>query len=381
MADLDYQQKYANYRLDFPDFQTVQRHTFAKGTVVEVKKTQDDPITMAPLVKVTVQGGSESDFIPLFFTPKLGYWNNRHYPSQEFDQGGGYFQNAWQSFRADDDVIVMLEKNIPKRVIAFAGGIPKEGEDIFKFKHPDGIKYWSAGFAGDWGRETGPDGIKLNLVKKYGVVSKELPDLDKYRPIFYEEGKTKNEVRNVDEVDYKDPYFGQDAWCGYRLLSGEIWYVSYKPVYKVFHNVMVIGPIIYAVEVYERSFTNEIETSYWIAGVSATTGWWWGGQINGCNTFVPFPERPGEFWAEVDVWTSKSTPGKTSSQVSRVLAAPYTKELLNQELNSSLIPNELIHQKQEWEISQGDYSACVLASYGKDYTDSDIDLKVVPHEK
>ena len=97
-----------SFRLNLADFGVVSKTTFAKGTVSDFQKVQDDPIQVQSLAKVKGAWG-ESDFIPLFWCPKKQYWDLTSHQAQDFNQANLYYENAWMSFRGGDEVIVLLE--------------------------------------------------------------------------------------------------------------------------------------------------------------------------------------------------------------------------------------------------------------------------------
>jgi len=135
MADLEIINPYPDsYRMDHPDLGDVYKTTYAKGVITEFEQLQDDPITVAPRVKVRIgEAGEESDFIPLFFHPKAQYWDDDEHQTQDFNEEGKYFEKAWMSFRGGDEVIVMLRKGKPFAVVGFADGIPRVGEAMVYF--------------------------------------------------------------------------------------------------------------------------------------------------------------------------------------------------------------------------------------------------------
>jgi hypothetical protein len=175
-TSLDMFEKYPDsWRLDHPDFGDVAKTTFAKGVITDFEKINDVLLTVKSMVKVKGDWG-ESDFIPLWFCPKKKYWDSD--PSlddaQDFNQDGKYYENAWMSFRADDEVAVMLQKGKPVAVMGFADGKPKVGEAIIKV---GGYTYGGSSVADayyqaptqprpDVVNGNGPDGVSLNLTEE-----------------------------------------------------------------------------------------------------------------------------------------------------------------------------------------------------------------------
>ena len=155
-------QKNANYRINHADFQDVGQITYALGTISDVQTLQADPIVPTSLVKVTGDWG-ESDFIPLFYTPKKSYWDIcpdwlTLYKSQDLNPDAltsqnvadFYYKTAWTSFRPGDQVKVMLQAPagggdlVPVAVLGFGDGVPRLGENIIKFDIEGNKFYYTA---------------------------------------------------------------------------------------------------------------------------------------------------------------------------------------------------------------------------------------------
>lgn len=118
-------------RIDHPDFGDVSKTTYSKGVITDFEKIQDDPIQVKSRVKVKIEGEEESDYIPIFYHPKILYWDGPGDPpvplATDFNAEGKYFERAWMSFRGGDEVAVMLQKGTPVAVIGFADGVPRIG--------------------------------------------------------------------------------------------------------------------------------------------------------------------------------------------------------------------------------------------------------------
>jgi hypothetical protein len=163
-----------SYRLDHPDFGDVHKTTYAKGTIKEFEKVSDDPLKVRSMVKVEVEGFGMSDFIPLFFHPKKEYWDHDEegVKATDFNKEEKYFEQAWMSFRAEDEVRVMLREGKPYAVVGFDDGKPRIGEDVVKveYQNKDGATHsfqwqFSKGkYYGEFDEEKkGPDGLDLYL--------------------------------------------------------------------------------------------------------------------------------------------------------------------------------------------------------------------------
>ena len=128
------------------------------------------------MVRVEGDAWGVSEFIPLFYHPKAGYWNDlppsgswgpstrlipnivstwdhfnfyydRPFEAVATDYKEGYFERAWMSFRCGDEVIVMLQNGVPVAVIGHADGFPRVGEDLMRVKWNTGLQHqWSAIF-------------------------------------------------------------------------------------------------------------------------------------------------------------------------------------------------------------------------------------------
>jgi hypothetical protein len=158
-----------SFRLNFADFGVVYKTTFKKGTITDFKKLTDDPLTVASLVKVDIDG-QVSDYIPLFYTPKKLYWDDPDHQAQDFNKDNLYYENAWMSFQADDEVKVGFKEGTPVAVLGFADDTPRIGEDIFKINYQTilGVAneyYLQCSKQGFYGDTLGPDGKDLKLVE------------------------------------------------------------------------------------------------------------------------------------------------------------------------------------------------------------------------
>ena len=177
-------------RLDHPNFGDVYKTTYAVGVITDFKKIQDDPIQVEPMAKVSGEWG-ESDYIPIFYKPKaiIGTTRKARRPRISMTEKGVH-AGSWQSFRATDEVVVMLKEGVPVAIVAHADGVPRIGEDIVFF---GGAKY--SGEPRDYWvsmlnqleseivdeAELGPDGkpVKLELeVEPYiGSIDKSIGEL------------------------------------------------------------------------------------------------------------------------------------------------------------------------------------------------------------
>jgi hypothetical protein len=159
-------------RLDHPNFGDVYKTPYAVGVITDFKKVQDDPIRVEPMAKVSGEWG-ESDYLPIFYKPKEAYWDDPEGKKPtDFDDEKGVHAGSWQSFRADDEVVVMLKKGVPVAILGFVDGVPRIGEDIAAFfgamYSAEERNYWISmlqQLESDIvdGAELGPDGKPVKL--------------------------------------------------------------------------------------------------------------------------------------------------------------------------------------------------------------------------
>ncbi len=268
MAALVVQDKYFGKRLDHADIKEVVGTDYAKGTIADFQVLSTDPLKVSSMVRVSGEWG-ESEFIPLFYSPRLGYWDTDH-QSQDFNGDDKCFENAWMSFRCGDEVKVMLRDKVPVAVVGFADGVPRVGENLFYWSWPfqksedcgptyvkvsDGTIYKK-----NEPNAFGPDGLKLKLVQE---------------PIYIWDGGDKEQSNSYDFYEYffppdqglTSPYYGFCGTCHSDEYS-HWWYRDY---------FIIIGPILYILGVVN------IKTD-----IVSTFG--------GCNLFEsPLPDPVGGF--------------------------------------------------------------------------------------
>src|SRR5208337_4791137 len=81
-----------SWRLNHNDVRDVGQITYAKGVITDFNQVSDDPIQVSSLLKVQVEGLSESDYIPLFYHPKAKFWDCVDFvlSSPPWVPGGGF---------------------------------------------------------------------------------------------------------------------------------------------------------------------------------------------------------------------------------------------------------------------------------------------------
>ena len=121
-----------SYRLDHPIFGDVYKTVYKKGVITEFQKLQDDPIVVASMVKVAVDGEEVGDYLPLFYHPRKEYWDSESGAALDFDGDMKTFAASWMSFRADDEVMVRFNDGKAEAVIGSAAGPPRPGENIIR---------------------------------------------------------------------------------------------------------------------------------------------------------------------------------------------------------------------------------------------------------
>ncbi|MDI6854388.1 MAG: hypothetical protein QME75_12385 [Deltaproteobacteria bacterium] len=130
------------WRLDHPNFREVHETTFAKGIIKEFQILQENPIQVASMVKVEINGELHDKFIPLFYTPRAKHWDGEEVQATDFDPEQGAFKQAWQSFRAGDEVAVLLKQGEARAVLGHYDNCPRLGENAFRVEfdsHPQYI--------------------------------------------------------------------------------------------------------------------------------------------------------------------------------------------------------------------------------------------------
>jgi hypothetical protein len=249
MADLSVVEKYSNYRLNLPDLQTVNKVTPIKGTITDFEQINDNPLRVSSKVKVQIEGYGESDYIPLFFCPKKDYWNTLQDESQIFNEDEKYYNNAWMSFRVDDEVKVITKENKPYAVIGHFDEVPRVGENIVKIVG-DQTVYNNMVKIQSYDSEKGEDGLDLGL-KLESELIKEKEIIDP--PIYNTIGDSFSNLSFHKELWYIDSgsnelwdwyieYFG--AWCTYTKET--IQQQLYRK-YLVF--LFKLGPYLYLVKI------------------------------------------------------------------------------------------------------------------------------------
>lgn len=239
-------------RLDHADFEDVSRTIYAVGTVTDVEKDADDPMTAKSRVKVKIGDGDPSGFIPIFFHPKNLYWDGPGgIKATDYDVDEKLFKRAWMSFRYGDEVAVLLRAdptNVlePYAAVAFADGVPRIGENCLKITYPNTsvIKALPPGAypAGD----TGPDGLDLKLVT------------DCERLV---EGETVAQITFTIPVSCGDTYgnFNQNIyqlgrWFWILTFTRYLWFADvYAKNYNwIYRYLIPIGPILFVLRTNTR---------------------------------------------------------------------------------------------------------------------------------
>lgn len=291
-----------SWRLNLADFQAVYKTTFAKGTISDFQKVSDVPLTVKSMVKVKGDWG-ESDFIPLFFCPKKKYWDSD--PSlddaQDFNQDGKYYENAWRSFRGDDEVKVLLQEGVPKFVIGFVDNVPRIGEAIIKVggytyesdTEPDA--YWQA-----------PSIPRPDIVDGIGPDDKPLYLTEESQPIL---GSSSSQGFPT-EYYYLSPGV-YEVTTGTRIFQITAWSVIIGPIVYVFVTLAIGGHG--TVASYFSGTTDE-----WYAWMDALS-------LPNSDPYIPPPEE-GVLLDPPGVISTSSDP---INSVEITLAGIYTKELMD----------------------------------------------------
>ena len=392
MADLTVSEKYPDsWRLDHPDFSDVYKTVYSKGVITEFQQLQDDPIEVAPLVKVEVEGVGESDWIPLFFHPKPQYWDDDH-KATDFNQKGKYFEKAWMSFRESDEIVVMLRAPAaggelePFAALAFADGVPRIGEDIIKIEMEDindatprslHLQASKETTYGDLDEEMkGPDDLVLNLKQDCErIIYEEEMDTSTRTwnfmnpPAWYQYAQW-NADNQVKQFHWDESVTPRVCICD-ALQFSEVWMQAMDLKAVVQEFLVPVGPILYLFQFlgYEREPSK-----------------YWGLLFIGCHHFVsgfghcandmaietdelcfgmPGPDGRGNLLACPNVEQisflgygtyDPVNASKTIGYIidAKVKAAPYSKELFEkmQGVSSQISPMEAYHLRvfhgQDW---------------------------------
>jgi hypothetical protein len=270
-----------SFRLDHENFQDVYRTVYRKGNITDFRLASENPIKPDAMVKVQVDGYEESDYIPLFFTPKEGFWDN----STSVNAEEGYFEDAWMSFRVGDEVVIMLQADEedelkPVRVCGFADNYPRIGENVFQLDYEE---YSRSGCSGSnnskkykctqqsiYPSDVGPDGLSLQLFENYEFIgSKEATEeiewayTDATERTHYSPFKTMAEFDIDVSGTYMDyhwepdpppnsfPYiYGQWVCDGFAYVN--IYKKDYPYTYRVHEYAIVVGPILYLISALSR---------------------------------------------------------------------------------------------------------------------------------
>ena len=165
------------WRIDHPDLQDVCKTKFAKGKITEFDKdeaiSEDYLEQVKSMVKVEYDGGT-TDFLPLFYKPKDSYWDfvkpgeEEETKADEYDEENQCYKGAWQSFRAGDEVVLMLIDEEPKAVLGFADNCPRIGEQLIRLN--DSYCKWTPYGSTVYLEEVGPDGKPLQVLAEAELI-------------------------------------------------------------------------------------------------------------------------------------------------------------------------------------------------------------------
>ncbi len=277
-------------RLDHPDFGTVCKTSFAQGTITEFKEVDEslkevlrwtesrptpDPdvpmenkdIAVESMVKVKIDG-VESELIPIFCHPKVNYWDDEDPISPvlatDFNEEQGCHKLAWQSFRVDDEVAVMLKEGKPVAVVGFADGMPRIGEAIFQMEYDtiggdSKIYQWQPGLRGPaipqegkgypYGTfnvdNKGPDDLSL------GLKTEALKICDT--------GEKTVEATDTQLI-YYFRYVVVDGIPGYTVEPNTVT-TTYKVKRRYVEYLISVGPFLYILQLLHNNITTTITNS------------------------------------------------------------------------------------------------------------------------
>lgn len=217
-------------RIDHPDFPDVQETTFAKGVITDFQLVSTDPFRVKPLVKVRIGEQEFDPYIPLFYKPKAGYWEDGEVGAQDYDQESRAYKQAWQSFRCGDEVVVLLKKGKPQMVLGFYDNYPRIGEDVVKWipyggDPPEYGRVSQRTNPRNWGHynfpnDIGPDGKPLHLVKKAEAIWSSIYYWnDSYIPRYFMP-RTNYGVDILQDNRFKTPKHPRH-WCPHYLIDDQ----------------------------------------------------------------------------------------------------------------------------------------------------------------
>jgi hypothetical protein len=282
-----------SYFLNHADFQETTKTIYAKGTITEWEEpTQEDPLQVRKC-KVAWEDG-ETEFLPIFFRPKLDFWDDpdNGILSQDFDEEVNDYKMAWMSFRADDEVVIVINDQTPEAVIGFADGKPKIGEAVIKIVDQVGKS------------ENFPIKVKPALYTIGGEITLNATDEDFKGPDGFDLKLEEESVTVLGSEQFAFAFF-RDY---YSLTESETfrWEISVHLTSDFYltsaAQVLKVGPILYV-----------FVLSYWrVEGTSEGTDTY--------ETFDPpdVLERP--------ISCSDASAGNIGAGIA-VFAAPYTEEL------------------------------------------------------
>lgn len=150
-----------NLRVNHPNFESVYNTTYKHGKISEFRVVSTDPYLCDDFCKVKIEKGEKTGFLPFYYQQKPLHWDRVVAPARtagdwhddwkrgdpvEFARAS--IQQACLSFRGDDDVIVMFNKDEPFAVIGHNDRYPRIGEDVLRIYSPhkrfdEFETYWS----------------------------------------------------------------------------------------------------------------------------------------------------------------------------------------------------------------------------------------------
>ena len=252
-------EKYTDsWRLDHPNFKDVKGTDYAVGTITAIQQDDTDPDVLKVIskVKVQIEGQAESDYLPLFFCPKEGYWDTADHQAKDFNEDDKYYENAWMSFRVGDEVKVLLQAQdggdlIPFAVLGFADDVPRIGEYVAKMVFNDTAVYIKL-FVGEENEneDKGPDEKDLKLVQECQIydLGETGDEVIKNECQFW--NNLTREYTKQSNFEYECPHPYEDTPTGW---DEEKWYEYYDiwswtkttQNYHSYAILLPIGPILY----------------------------------------------------------------------------------------------------------------------------------------
>jgi hypothetical protein len=271
MTELAVVEKYPDSRrIDHPDFPTVCQVSYAKGKITDFKRpavdNPDNPFRVESMVKVEIEGVGESDFIPLFYHPRKQYWDTEDHKAQDINQDEKYFENAWMSFRVDDEVKVMLQDGKPFAVVGFLDGIPRIGEDVIRAV-AQSVASARMSILEKYDGDQGPDGLDLGLTLEAELINEKESDFKQLATLYKTASFSLVSTYKSDVGENSFLKWNRLYTTFWEVVSGSNTFLETKEKDLTF--LAKVGPILYYIKIGIGGYaTRDIIENYTTGGPS-----------------------------------------------------------------------------------------------------------------